>query len=727
MSNPPLYYSNLKWKPWNDNDGQNSHNKVDYAKIIAAQLIPSAHDASGKNLYIARQVSADAEAGTDFDANSTAALVVAGEYHPANNTHCGRMINMDGKLEVLTHGYEVLSGEQVSLSFANYKTVSVVQWVEYTSTDAQTSDLSTCLQVGVNSSKEAVYACRFIAKTESNTDDGYALGTYTVGDEAGLVPWSKDTLKSETFQLLQVVPATLKDVRTLMVNITWACKAESEEDKYLNALNLQPGTASYFLTSEVAADGFNLSPSSVISISPSDLPTEANYLNKGFAAVDAAGGIVIGLRGTMNIGDTSEGSVYDWVNNFIATQQYVAGLGHIHPGFYYAALALLGLEENGKGLYAFAAAHMTEATEQDPVSITVCGHSKGGAMAQIIALLLKNKYANKASISVCTFGAPMPGGSDFVANLDTSIPATYHYINKADPVPWLPFSNEAVAFGEYLANLPFMTVFGTITASVGTIADTSIIQSHHPTLTSGKGGQWISLFLQAIFGDPSLVTTLFPSIKKWLITEAEITEVKALLQLLDPIAMKGSTDATTPEQITALFRHAFTLSADVKLAGSTVKEALSQPGFDALLLGSLVLMVAEVFKQDWISYLRDLPLYSSDSDDNPNYAAFVNDILPLVESFSEQVHTLWGTAQVATTEGATAMWESRYARSGNVVFIAPSVWTETGLVTVQEVSPYMSFTQFLTEFSQKNIDDGNTKTQTPIDDHGAYPEVITLL
>lgn len=120
--------------------------------------------------------------------------------------------------------------------------------------------------------------------------------------------------------------------------------------------------------------------------------------------------LIIALRGTDG-NDTMEGNILDWLNNFLAIQvPFLYGQGNVHEGFFSAADSLkddmLGKAEE---LYAKLAGRYESA------EIILTGHSKGGAVAGIMAAMLSELHGGKYrdKITVYTFGAPRAGDDLF--------------------------------------------------------------------------------------------------------------------------------------------------------------------------------------------------------------------------------------------------------------------------------------------------------------------------
>ncbi len=153
-------------------------------------------------------------------------------------------------------------------------------------------------------------------------------------------------------------------------------------------------------------------------------------IHAGLVGVSKAG-IIVSLRKTDG-NDTETGIFLDWINNFLAIQVPFApyGRGSVHLGFFNAVLnikdaiiiktreLLRNLREEGK----------------EPL-IYITGHSKGGAMASIMAKILQ-KYV-KNQIIVYSFGAPRAGDEIFRKYYQLS---HYRYESFLDIVCHLSFS-----------------------------------------------------------------------------------------------------------------------------------------------------------------------------------------------------------------------------------------------------------------------------------------------
>jgi hypothetical protein len=173
----------------------------------------------------------------------------------------------------------------------------------------------------------------------------------------------------------------------------------------------------------------------VTSIFANDLATDMNP-ERGKSRVSiglifqAAGDVVIAIRGTEGI--------QEWVHDaefLLVTCPFLAGAGHTEDGF--------------------TAVYMSMTTSLDPTcprvtqalpglkfprpvtSVTICGHSLGGALATLLALdvAANTPFKNPA---VYTYASPRTGGPQFVATYNQVVPNTNRIAGRLDLVPKLP-------------------------------------------------------------------------------------------------------------------------------------------------------------------------------------------------------------------------------------------------------------------------------------------------
>ena len=148
------------------------------------------------------------------------------------------------------------------------------------------------------------------------------------------------------------------------------------------------------------------------------------------------------FRGTLAFNDqnaTENQKSLDWIGDFHGLLVGWRGMpGRVHEGFSASLESLEGQIE----LFA----------QESPPRI-YCGHSKGGAMAQLAAFYY---CQTRARPCVCvTFGAPRVADAAFASAFDESGVSLVRYENHGDVVPMVPFDPRAgmilaTAFGKTL-------------------------------------------------------------------------------------------------------------------------------------------------------------------------------------------------------------------------------------------------------------------------------------
>jgi Lipase (class 3) len=135
--------------------------------------------------------------------------------------------------------------------------------------------------------------------------------------------------------------------------------------------------------------------------------------------------ILVAFRGTIPPNIHNQQSMLDWIGDLTDEPIAVPGIaGKVHEGFWQGLAALWEplLKEVQK---------QTAATGL-PLHIT--GHSKGGALASLAALRLKQE-TGIAPASVITYASPHPGDSDFAKQYNLEIPYHSRYEYGNDIVP----------------------------------------------------------------------------------------------------------------------------------------------------------------------------------------------------------------------------------------------------------------------------------------------------
>ena len=150
----------------------------------------------------------------------------------------------------------------------------------------------------------------------------------------------------------------------------------------------------------------------------------------GLICQDQTGAVAIAIRGT-------EGTL-EWIHDadFLAVPcPFLTGAGHTEDGFtaMYESLRT-GVAANSPTVVNALA----KLSFPRPVSsVTICGHSLGGALATLLALDVAANSAFK-NPAAYTFGSPRTGDSLFASTYDQVVKNSYRVANRLDIVPTLP-------------------------------------------------------------------------------------------------------------------------------------------------------------------------------------------------------------------------------------------------------------------------------------------------
>jgi predicted lipase len=174
----------------------------------------------------------------------------------------------------------------------------------------------------------------------------------------------------------------------------------------------------------------------VTTIYANDLSTDINpsrgddEVSIGLICQDQTGGVAIAIRGT-------EGTL-EWIQDaeFLALPcPFLTGAGHTEDGFtaMYECLRT-GVASNSPTVVNALAT----LTFPRPVSsVTICGHSLGGALATLLALDVAANTVFKDPAAY-TFGSPRTVDSLFASTYDQVVKTSYRIVNRLDIVPTLP-------------------------------------------------------------------------------------------------------------------------------------------------------------------------------------------------------------------------------------------------------------------------------------------------
>jgi hypothetical protein len=142
------------------------------------------------------------------------------------------------------------------------------------------------------------------------------------------------------------------------------------------------------------------------------------------------GDVAIAIRGT-------EGWL-EWIHDADFLQvpcPFLAGAGHTEDGFTAMYESLRTGATPGSPTVVNALAKLP--LSQPAGSVTICGHSLGGALATLLAL---DVAANTAFTepAVYSYGSPRTGDSLFAATFDQVVKNSWRVANRVDIVPALP-------------------------------------------------------------------------------------------------------------------------------------------------------------------------------------------------------------------------------------------------------------------------------------------------
>ena len=145
---------------------------------------------------------------------------------------------------------------------------------------------------------------------------------------------------------------------------------------------------------------------------------------------DGTGDVVIAIRGTEGI--------LEWINDIEFLQvtcPFLAGAGRTEDGFtaMYSSLRTGDADDSPTVVSALA----TLAYPQPVSSVTICGHSLGGALVTLLALDVAANTTFKDP-TVYTYASPRTGDSSFASTYDQVVKTSFRIANRLDLVPKLP-------------------------------------------------------------------------------------------------------------------------------------------------------------------------------------------------------------------------------------------------------------------------------------------------
>jgi hypothetical protein len=172
------------------------------------------------------------------------------------------------------------------------------------------------------------------------------------------------------------------------------------------------------------------------SIYACDLATDSNpqrgdqIVSFGFVAQAPTNDLVIAVRGTEGIAEWVQDGKFLWTPCPI-----LAGSGQSEDGFTCVYKSLRVAVDPGSNSVVD---DLNSRVFSHPVpSVTICGHSLGGAIATLLAFDIA-VHTRLTNLAVYTYASPRTGDSTFAAMYNHLVPNTYRVANRMDIVPKLP-------------------------------------------------------------------------------------------------------------------------------------------------------------------------------------------------------------------------------------------------------------------------------------------------
>ena len=177
----------------------------------------------------------------------------------------------------------------------------------------------------------------------------------------------------------------------------------------------------------------------IATIFANDLATQSNpargntRVKMGLILQTLGGGdVVVAIRGTEGI--------KEWVQDAQFLDEpfmSVAGGGRTEDGFtdMYRSMAV----GNGAGAPPTVNFLRTFAWKREVTSLTICGHSLGGAIVTLLAVdAAVNAPAPCNNPTIYTYASPRTGNHDFAVKYHQTVKTTYRFVDTVDLVPKLP-------------------------------------------------------------------------------------------------------------------------------------------------------------------------------------------------------------------------------------------------------------------------------------------------
>jgi pimeloyl-ACP methyl ester carboxylesterase len=189
-------------------------------------------------------------------------------------------------------------------------------------------------------------------------------------------------------------------------------------------------------TINVLYDAISINYTVVTTFYGNDLATDANraralaIVSFGFVAQDAVGNVVIAIRGTDGI--------FEWLQDarfLLVKCPFLPGAGFTEDGFTDVYESLRIAKDTASPRLVDALPNL--AFPHPATSLTICGHSLGGALVTLLALDVAANTKFKSPVAY-TYASPRAGDPSFANTYDQVVPHTIRIANRLDLVPKLP-------------------------------------------------------------------------------------------------------------------------------------------------------------------------------------------------------------------------------------------------------------------------------------------------
>jgi hypothetical protein len=159
-------------------------------------------------------------------------------------------------------------------------------------------------------------------------------------------------------------------------------------------------------------------------------PHAGEIVSFGFLALSPTNELVTSIRGTATI--------MEWIHDgaFLMVPSPISGLtGFTEDGF--TAIYRSLRTDKPAGSTSAVAAIKSHLTAGAAKTVTVCGHSLGGALATLLVVDVALNTPCKSPLGY-TYASPRTGDQLFARAYNASVPASYRIANRQDLVPQLP-------------------------------------------------------------------------------------------------------------------------------------------------------------------------------------------------------------------------------------------------------------------------------------------------